>query len=222
MRRNRRVLAFPGLCTDPLAVSAQPLSFGDLAEIVAVMSDAFYDYPVMAYVLGSREPYERRLHTLVELFVSNRAYRNDPMVGVRDETGALVGAATMTLPRPTDPPPELVVLREKLWGELGADAQARYDEFVAATQRFAIGEPHYHLNMIGIRRSHHGRGLARPLLDAVHDRSRTDDGSSGVSLTTERSANVRLYEHFGYRVVGQARVGDAFETWTLFRADRSQ
>src|SRR3712207_8832606 len=67
-----------------------PLSFGDLADLVAVMSDAFHDYPVMRYVLGPAEPYDERLRTLVELFVSNRVYRNDPMIGVRDETGALV------------------------------------------------------------------------------------------------------------------------------------
>ena len=194
-----------------------PLSFADLAEIVAVMSDAFYDYPVMRYVLGPAQPYDRRLERLVELFVSNRAYRNDPMIGVRDASGALVGAATMTLPAPTAPPASLLALRETLWGELGADAHARYDEFVAATQQFALAEPHYHLNMIGVRRAHHGRGLARPLLDAVHERSRVDDASAGVSLTTEVAANVRLYEHFGYRVAGRARVGDAFETWTLFR-----
>ena len=201
-------------------MSVTPLSPTDLADVVAVMSDAFHDYPVMRYVLGPAEPYGSRLRTLVELFVSNRAYRDDPMVGVRDESGALVGAATMTLPRPKDPPPALLALRERLWAELGADAQSRYDEFVAATQRFAIAEPHYHLNMIGVRRSHHGRGLARLLLDAVHERSRAAAESSGVSLTTELPQNVRLYEHFGYRVVGQARVGDAFETWTLFREER--
>jgi GNAT superfamily N-acetyltransferase len=204
------------------AVPVHPLSPADLPEIVAVMSDAFHDYPVMRYVLGPGEPYERRLQTLVELFVSNRAYRGDPMVGVRDESGTLVGAATMTLPRPTDPPLALLTLRETLWGELGADARARYDEFVAATQQSAIPEPHYHLNMIGVRRSHHGRGLARPLLDAVHERSRRDGASRGVSLTTERAENVRLYQHFGYRLVGHARVGDAFETWTLFREDRAR
>jgi GNAT superfamily N-acetyltransferase len=218
MRRNRRVLPFGPLAL--ASVNARPLSFADLAEIVAVMSDAFHDYPVMRYVLGPAEPYDRRLHTLVELFVSNRAYRNDPMLGVRDESGALVGAATMTLPRPTDPPSALLTRRETLWGELGADARARYDEFVTATQRLAIPQPHYHLNMIGVRRSHHGRGLARPLLDAVHEHSRRDGSSSGVSLTTERAENLTLYKHFGYRVVGQAYVGDAFETWTLFRAER--
>ncbi len=200
-------------------MSVIPLSFSDLADVVAVMSDAFHDYPVMRYVLGPAEPYDRRLRTLVELFVSNRAYRNDPMIGVRDESGALVGAATMTLPHPKDPPPALLALRERLWAELRADARSRYDEFVATTQRFAIAEPHYHLNMIGVRRSHRGRGLARPLLDAVHECSRAEPASSGVSLTTELAPNLRLYEHFGYRAVGQARVGDAFETWTLFRAE---
>jgi GNAT superfamily N-acetyltransferase len=198
-------------------VPVTPLSLPDLPEIVAVMSDAFYNYPVMRYVLGPAQPYERRLERLVELFVSNRAYRNEPMIGVRDASGALVGAATMTLPAPADPPPSLLTLRDTLWGELGADTRARYDEFVAATQQFAIAEAHHHLNMIGVRRSHHGRGLARLLLDAVHERSRADGASSGVSLTTELTANVRLYEHFGYRVTGHALVGDAFETWTLFR-----
>ena len=193
------------------------LSVADLDDLVAVMSDSFHDYPVMRYVLGEKQPYDDRLPRLVELFVSGRAYRNEPMIGIHDASGTLVGAATMTLPTPTDPPPDFVALRDAVWAELGADARERYDEFVAATQQFAIGPPHYHLNMIGVRRSHQGLGLARTLLDAVHDLSAADERSSGVSLTTERPANVELYQHFGYRVTGRARVGDAFDTWTLFR-----
>ena len=50
-----------------------PLSFDDVPEIVTVFSDAFYDYPVMRYVLGPAHPYDERLRRLVELFVSRRA-----------------------------------------------------------------------------------------------------------------------------------------------------
>lgn len=196
-----------------------PLSFGHLAEIVDVFSDAFHDYPVMRYALGATQPYDGRLHRLVELFVSGRAYRNEPMLGVRDETGTLVGAATMTLPDPTDPPAPFFELRESIWRELGADTRGRYEAFITATQRFPIAVRHYHLNMIGVRRAHQGRGVARALLEAVHELAGRDDGSGGVSLSTERAPNVRLYEHFGYRVHGHARVDDGLETWVLFREE---
>jgi GNAT superfamily N-acetyltransferase len=197
---------------------ATTLSYDHLAEIVTVLSDAFYDYPVMRYVLGPAHPYDERLRRLVELFVSRRACLNEPMLGVRDATGILIAAATMAPPSPPDLPPALLALRESVWAELGADARARYETFGAAAQQFAVESPHYYLDMIGVRRSHQGRGLARVLLEAVHEVSRSDGLSSGVRLTTERAANVPFYEHFGYRVQGHAQVGDGLETWALFRA----
>ena len=193
------------------------LTAGNVAEIVSVLTDAFHDYPVMRYTLGVRQPYEARLPRLVELFVSSRALLEEPMFGVRDATGGLVGAAVTTSPVAPDPPHTLVELREVIWTELGDDARARYDEYVAATSQFTITEPHHHLNMIGVRRAQHGRGVARALLEAIHTLSEHDGGSAGVSLTTEVPSNVTLYEHFGYRVQGYARIAPDFETWTLFR-----
>ena len=140
------------------------------------------------------------------------------MLGVRDGTSTLVGAATMALSRLPDPPAEFLALQETIWAELGADARARYQSFGSAAQRFATEAPHCYLDMIGVRRSHHGHGFARVLLHAVHELSDPDEFSCGVRLTTERAANVGLYEHFGYRVQGHARVGEELETWTLFRA----
>jgi hypothetical protein len=43
-----------------------------------------------------------------------------------------------------------------------------------------------------------------------------------VSLTTEVPQNVRLYEHFGYEVVGHARVSPELETWGLFLTTRGR
>src|SRR5687768_14081770 len=95
------------------------LALDNVTEIVSVLSDAFHDYPVMQHILGpdtpGASPYPVRLHRLVQLFVSQRAYRNEPMMGVRDGSGMLVGAAVMTLPGSPDPPPTLVALRESIW-----------------------------------------------------------------------------------------------------------
>lgn len=193
------------------------LSSAQAHDIVSVLCDAFHDYPVMRYVLGPDQPYEERLRSLVGLFVSGRVLRNDPLLGVYDDGGLLTAVATMTLPGDPSPPAALIPHREAVWGELGREARTRYDAFSSATQQFAIGAPHHHLNMIGVRRPHQGRGLARKLLEAAHGLSGSDPRSTGVSLSTEHPRNLSLYEHFGYRVQGHAWVADTFETWTLFR-----
>jgi GNAT superfamily N-acetyltransferase len=199
---------------------ATTLSPSHVDEIVDVFSDAFHDYPVMRYVLGADAPYDRRLRKLVELFVSRRAYLDEPMLGVRDAAGVLVAAATLAVPRSAEPAAAFLALRDFAWAELGADARARYDAFAAVAQELAIASPHYYLDMIGVRRSHQGRGLARQLLEAVHDVSRANDVSTGVRLTTEHAPNVPFYRHFGYRVLGRAQVADGLESWALFRAEK--
>jgi GNAT superfamily N-acetyltransferase len=198
------------------------LGFDNLVEVVSVMSDAFRDYPVMRYlvgpdVLGAGAPYNVRLHRLVQLFVSGRAYRNDPMLGIRDGTGVLMGVATMTSPDSPVEPPAFIALRESIWAELGLEARRRYDGYVAMSQFFAGAPRHHHLNMIGVRQSQQRSGLGRVLLGAVHDLAAADATSGGVSLTTERSENVGIYERFGYRVQGHVRVSSTLETWGMFR-----
>jgi GNAT superfamily N-acetyltransferase len=198
------------------------LGFDNVVEVVSVMSDAFRDYSVMRYLvgpdaLGAGAPYHVRLHRLVQLFVSARAYRNDPMLGIRDGVGVLIGAATMTLPDSPVEPPAFIALRESIWAELGLEARGRYDAYVAASQFFASAPRHHHLNMIGVRQSQQRSGLGRVFLGAVHDLAAADATSAGVSLTTERPENVGIYERFGYRVHGHVRVASTLETWGMFR-----
>lgn len=194
-----------------------PLSAEHRDEIISVFADAFFDYAVMRWVLGSQPPYDERLRRLLTFFVSGRTVRHEAMFGVRAPDGTLIAAATTTRPDSPPAPEALVQLREATWAALGADARARYEAFGAATAQFALPEPHHHLNMIGVRRAYQGTGLARRLLEAVHAHAEADPRSTGVSLSTEREANVRLYKHIGYRVVGQARVSEALTTWVMFR-----
>jgi hypothetical protein len=56
-------------------------------------------------------------------------------------------------------------------------------------------------------------------MEEVHLMSRRRSKSRGVTLTTEDPANVALYEHLGYEVVGHARISPELETWGLFRPD---
>ena len=65
-----------------------------------------------------------------------------------------------------------------------------------------------------------GQGLARALLETVHRMSDDDEGSAGVSLTTEVPENLPFYQHFGYRIMGQATVAGAYDSWTFYREAR--
>jgi GNAT superfamily N-acetyltransferase len=198
-------------------VTADRLSPAPVDAIVDVMADAFSGYPVMRFVAGDSDDVAARERRLVGLFVRRRIARGGPAFGVFDgET--LAGSAVLTLPHEPEPPPEVAEMTVATWLELGERARRRYDAYAKAASLFDALGPHHHLNMIGVRRSHMGRGLARPLLDAVIDLAAADPGSSGVSLTTELPRNVELYRHFGFDVVGEADVAPGLHTWGMFRA----
>ena len=193
------------------------LSSNQADDVLAVLREAFFDYPVMRHVLGRSEDYAQRLDTLIGFFVAARVFRHDLLLGVSDDGGRLVGVGLVSLPGERPEPDALTARREAVWTQLGTAARARYEAFGAAHAPFAIEAPHHHLNMIGVRPSHVGQGLARTLLDHVHGVAEAHSGSCGVTLSTETARNVGLYEHFGYQCLGHSRVAEDLETWAFFR-----
>lgn len=189
-----------------------------VAEVVSVLSESFFDYPVMRFVLGSEGDYATRLDKLVTFFVMARVLRDEVLLGV-EGANAMKATALVSYPGRVASPPALAAVRHDTWAELGEAARRRYDAFASATAPFTVEAEHVHLNMIGVRRSAQGRGLGRALLDAVHELSTSDASSTGVTLSTELESNVPLYQHFGYEVIGRASVESAFTTWVMFRRD---
>jgi hypothetical protein len=103
------------------------LSEAQASDAVAVLCEAFHDYPVMRYVIGPvGGDYERRLRTLINFFVKARVWRGEPIWGVSNGSD-LVATATLTLPGKRQPPAALAQLREAVWRELGDAARMRYE-----------------------------------------------------------------------------------------------
>lgn len=189
-------------------------------EAVAVLAEAFFDYPVMRFVLGQDGDYLRRLHTLIGFFVAARVLREELVLAVTEKEHRLAAVALVSLPGPRPAPDELLRRREEVWRELGSAERARYEAFGQAGHRFDLEPPHHHLNMIGVRPARAGTGLARALLDHVHALADQDAGSCGVTLSTEAPHNVPLYQRFGYQRRGHARIAPELETWSFFRPAR--
>jgi ribosomal protein S18 acetylase RimI-like enzyme len=186
----------------------------DVPAVVDVMCEAFFDYPVMRFVLGAGD-YGERLNVLIGLFVTARALRGDAMFGVRDGSQLL---AAVTTSNPADPPhPDFEPARAKAWRHLGNEAEKRYDLCVTAWQSIQIDKTQLHVNMIGVRAEHRGRGLGRQLLEEVHALCEQSAFAEGVSLTTEEPRNVDFYRHLGYEVVGEARIANILPVWSFFR-----
>ena len=189
------------------------------SEAVDVLCEAFFDYPFMRFLIGAAgDDYGPRLRSLIAFFTAARFANND-LVLVAAQEGAIVGVTNVTLPHERILNADLVTRRESLWQELGTEALARYEAYGRSCEVFRIEAPHYHVNMIGVSSAYAGQGIGRRLLDAVHDASRQDPHSCGVTLTTEDPANVPIYEHLGYANLGSARVSDTLETWGFFRRD---
>jgi GNAT superfamily N-acetyltransferase len=185
--------------------------------VLGPLSEAFADYPVMRHVLGAEGDYPARLRTLVGFFLVARTLRNDPILAAYDGD-EVSGVAICTLPG-LPGPPDLDEAREWTWGKLGADARARYDQWVHIWGPLNVAEPNIHVNMLGVPPRQQGRGLGRVLLERVHALSREHPESRGVSLTTESAGNVPFYERLGYRIVGHDRIGPGLESWGFFRPD---
>jgi len=197
----------------------EQLSVDRAEQAVDVLVDSFYDYPVMRHIIGDTvDEYEGRLRKLVRFFVAARYCRDEPVLAVK-ESGRAVATAILTPPFQREAIPSLAKHREAVWKELGQDSRDRYEALGDLCRLFEIPEPHYHLNMIGVLKSHAGSGYGRLLLDAVHELSQEDLDSTGVTLNTEDAKNIPLYEHFGYRVIGRVRVTDDMDTWVMCRED---
>ena len=199
-------------------VSVRRIVSDRFEEVVAILRDAFRDYPVMRFILkDADERYEKLLLQLVGYFTDSRFSRDWPVLGVERE-GALVAAANISPPQPVPAPPSLEQRYAALCSSMGEPAVDRFTRFAAASARLEPDEPHYCLGMVGALPEHHGHGYGRLLLDAVHAMSAADSDSRGVALSTETRKNLGLYRHFGYQVVGEARIDD-LTTWTLYRSD---
>ena len=206
-----------------MMLGLHPLTQDRADDAVDVLCEAFHDYPFMRYVIGQGvEDYDHRLRAMVAFFTFARFVGDDLVLGATGEGHRLVGVTTVTRPGPRRRPPELTARRETLWQLLGKEARSRYESYGQACEGFWDAAPHFHANMVGVRRGYAGQGIGRCLLDAVHDASRDDPQSIGVALTTEDPGNVPLYEHLGYRVTGTAQISNTIRTWGFFRPNQDR
>ncbi|BCI92120.1 hypothetical protein NIIDMKKI_73260 [Mycobacterium kansasii] len=198
----RRRLADPS--TRPLVWAgdpqARPAHKADIRDLSRTLARAFYDDPVMTWLL----PHDKsRLAHLHRVFAAMTRHHHLAHGGVEVACeGAGVGAAALW-----DPPNQWRETRRaelamtpaflRVFGFRGGTARAVQE----AMKRAHPEEPHWYLAVIGSDPGVRGRGFGQALMRSRLDRC--DAEYCPAYLESSKPENIPYYERFGFTVTGE-------------------
>ncbi|MGJ6123416.1 GNAT family N-acetyltransferase [Mycolicibacterium sp. Y3] len=198
-------------------VDVRPAVRADIAELSQVLGRAFYDDPVMAWMLPDPVARRRKLH---RVFAALTRHHHLSRGGVEvAAAGSVLGAAALW-----DPPGrwrhtvgEQVRAAPGLLLAFGA-AVRRGQQAEELMQRHHPEEPHWYLAVIGsdpsVRGSGQGQALMRSRLD------RCDAEHAPAYLESSNPANIGYYQRFGFEVTGEIVLPDGPSLWPMWRQPR--
>lgn len=199
-------------------VDVQPVRRSDIKELAGVLGRAFYDDPVMVWMLP--EP-ARRKRGLARMFATMT--RHHFLAGGGCEVAAresVIGAAALW-----DPPGH--------WRQTGLQELLMMPGFACAFGRRAARgqqvaslmkqhhpeEPHWYLAVIGSDPTVRGGGFGHALMQSRLDR--VDAEHAPAYLESSNPDNVPYYLRFGFEVTGEIVLPDGGPTLTpMWRAPR--
>jgi ribosomal protein S18 acetylase RimI-like enzyme len=187
----------------------RPALRADTAALSKVLGRAFFDDPVMAWLLPDDGVRRRKLHRLFAALTRHHHLANG---GVEvASTGATIGAAALW-----DPPGKW----QHTTGEELRAAPAMVLTFGGAVRRGLRitelmkrahpQEPHWYLAVIGSDPQVRGSGLGQALMQSRLDRC--DAEFAPAYLESSNPDNIGYYERFGFEMTGEIVLPDGGPT----------
>jgi GNAT superfamily N-acetyltransferase len=170
----------------------------DLRRLKAVLADAFFDDPVMGWLMPDDTKRRARLRRFFAIELRHLALERGRVWTTSD----LSGAALSLPPGAWRAPPRVSVLEG---GAFGARL-FRAARLGAAMEWRHVREPHYYIRDIGVLPEMQGKGLGSALLRPTLDRCDRESLPAYLEASSER--NAALYRHLGFRAIDELRIGD--------------
>ncbi|MGO9155085.1 GNAT family N-acetyltransferase [Mycobacterium sp.] len=201
-----------------MAPQARPARKVDVRELSRTLARAFYDDPVMVWLLPDEKP---RTAQLYRLFATMTRHHHLARGGVEVACdGPDIGAAALW-----DPPNEW---QETRWAQLamtptfirvfGARSM-RGRAVQELMKRVHPEEPHWYLGVIGSDPTVRGRGFGQVLMRSRLDR--VDAERAPAYLESTKHQNIGYYQRFGFEVTDEIVLPDGGPTiWPMWRAPR--
>lgn len=169
----------------------------DVPRLARAMAEAFYDDPVLGWLMPDDE---RRLARLRRFYVVELRHVGLGR-GQAWTSGELVGAAISAPPGAWRLPLRAMLLQGSLFGV----HLTRAVRLLGAIERRHLREPHHYFAHIGVAPAAQGQGLGSRLMRPTLDRCDRDGLPAYLEASSERSA--ALYERLGFRLLREVRVG---------------
>ena len=202
---------------DRLEIGA--LDASEVGEALGVISRGMRDNPIHIAAFG--EDPERRKKSLQRFFGAAFAVMGlqKHMLVARSEDGNIMGVMGMMPPGDCLPGPgqKLRMLPSLLAN--GPRAAGRTMSWLAAWGKRDPEERHWHFGPLAVDAHLQGKGIGSKLLRVFC--ARMDAAGEVAYLDTDKLINVRLYERFGFEVVGEQEVLGVPNYFMLRRQGRS-
>jgi GNAT superfamily N-acetyltransferase len=198
-------------------VEARPATRRDLGALSRTLGLAFYDDPVMTWMLPDDDLRRRKLH---KLFASLTRHHHLARGGVEVAPhGDGIGGAALWDPPGQWRPSRLSELRA-MPGLLMAFGSALQRGLVVEEMMKEVHpeEPHWYLAIIGSDPNVRGKGYGQALMRSRLDRC--DAEHAPAYLESSNPDNVPYYQRFGFEVTGEIAVPDGPTLIPMWRPAR--
>ena len=183
------------------------LTLADTEQAAQVLSWAFFEDPLIIYMLPTTRSRQKTLHTFF------RAYGELSIKGMRGYWvgDPLQGVAFWKTPQHADLSINLKSLPRFLpllfaYYPLGLFRARKVIQATDNLRQKYTRAPHYYLDNLGVVPGAWGKGFSTALIRPFLDKADTDKVT--VYTDTVNPVNVPFYEHFGFQCVEQAAIGD--------------
>ena len=182
---------------------------GDREALATALARAFWDDPVMTWLMG-RDPVDRLRHFFRAELGQYLRGPNEVLTSPGREGAALWAppgrwrTGWLDVVRAT--PSMTLALRLHLPRALRA---------LSTIERVHPREPHWYLAVLGTEPAAQGRGIGAALVEPILERC--DQAGLAAYLESSKEQNVPYYQRFGFKVTGEIALPNGPTVWSMWR-----
>jgi len=205
-RRRLYLHAVPG----PIRVANR----GDTGPVAASLARAFFDDPVMQYLVPDEATRRERTAAFFEVAFAVQHLHHGACYTDTDRAGAALW----------DPPGKW----RMTWGEMARGSVKLIGSFrfnipralriLSAMERQHPRNEHWYLAVLGTDPVHQGKGIGTALLQPVLERC--DRDGVGAYLESSKHSNIAFYRRHGFDVTGEITLPGGPTVWPMWRDPR--
>jgi len=200
-------------------ITVGPVSKADLAQVVDVLARGMRDNPLHIAAFGD-DPNDRE-HRLRQMFslTSKRPGFLDTVTVARQADGTIVGVYSAMPPGKCLPNPAERILMMPLMLPLGIGNARRVVSWLGTWAKHDPDTRHWHFGPFAVDAHLQGQGIGSTLMREFC--RQMDAAAETAYLETDKEANIRFYQKFGFEVIEE---GPALGTpqWYMLRKPNQQ